>query len=180
MYSSLEYSLLWFVCMRNALKWPATICSDAAWTPSRHTWDTYTVIARLTCQNQTVLRNILHWHGIHLHDTQRQQTTLLTMNQTLFREHSESTICVSVSIDSRGRTIHNAHHISLHSSSDTEPTHQSPHKLHIRHNCSSSSANQLHRTASHYGLVHTVYINLLQRNVIRALHTIYHTCEALQ
>ena len=112
--------------------------------------------------------------------TQRQQTTLLTMNHTLFREHSESTICVSVSIDSRGRTIHNAHHISLHSSSDTAPTHQSPHKLHIRHNCSSSSANQLHRTASHYGLVHTVYINLLQRNVIRALHTIYHTCEALQ
>ena len=53
------------------------------------------------------------------------------MNQTLFRIHSEGTVCVSVSIDSRGRTIHNAHHISLHSSSDTEPIHQSPHKSYI-------------------------------------------------
>ena len=49
--------------------------------------------------------------------------------QTSVRIHSDNTLRVQISMDSRNRTIHNVYHISLHSSSCTEPTHKSVHKL---------------------------------------------------
>lgn len=52
---------------------------------------------------------------------------LLPLRQTNVRICSDNTLCVQIPMDSRNRTIHNVYHISLHSSSNTEPTHKSIH-----------------------------------------------------
>ena len=52
---------------------------------------------------------------------------LLPLRQTNVRIYSDNTLCVEIPMDSRNRTIHNVYHISLHSSSNTEPTHKSIH-----------------------------------------------------
>ena len=68
------------------------------------------------------------WQATLQHARDNMQM-LFPLRQTNVRIHSDNTLCVEIPMDSRNRTIHNVYHISLHSSSNTEPTHKSIHDL---------------------------------------------------
>ena len=70
--------------------------------------------------------NLPHWQTQCLHYPFNMRM-LLPLRQTNVRICSDNTVCVQIPMDSRNRTIHNVYHISLHSSSNTEPTHKSIH-----------------------------------------------------
>ena len=79
----------------------------------------------------TCLHACIYWQHIDQHVQMIAYTIILhlTLNHMHIQIWSHCTLCVRVSLSSRGRAIHTAHRNSPHDSSDAEPTHMS---LHVR------------------------------------------------